>query len=316
MKVVSTAKLNTPIKERLITVFPEVTFFFYENIKEAATELPDTEILLTYGDDLTTKIITKMPKLKWVMVISAGVERLPFTAIKDQGITVTNARGIHKIPMAEYTIAMMLQVTKQTRKLWDSQQQKRWDHSIELVELYGKTIGILGAGAIGAEIANYAKVFQMKTIGLNSDGTPVPGFDEMITMDKIKKLISQSDFIVSVLPSTPNTKGILNKGLFNQMQSHAVFINIGRGETVVEKDLLVALDEGLIAHAVLDVFEKEPLPSDHPFWGMENVTVTPHISGISAQYQMRAMDIFENNLRSFLVGDTELCNVIDLSKGY
>ncbi|RXJ00423.1 D-2-hydroxyacid dehydrogenase [Anaerobacillus alkaliphilus] len=316
MKVVSTAKLKTEIKERLITTFEHIKFCFFKNINDAIDDLVDSDILITYGEDLTGEIIEKMKNLQWIMVISAGVDRLPFEAIKEKKILVTNARGIHKIPMAEYTMAMILQVVKQTRRLLESEQKRNWDRRIQMTELHGKTLGILGAGAIGKEIATFAKVFQMKTVGLNSSGKPVESFDQMVTMKNIDELLSKSDFVVSVLPSTPRTDGLIDKGFFDRMLPHAVFMNIGRGKTVVEKDLLEALREQKIAHAVLDVFEREPLPSDHPFWKMDNVTVTPHISGISPQYQFRAIEIFEKNLQAYLKGSEDFCNVIDVTKGY
>lgn len=316
MKIVSSAKLKTRIKERLISNYPDFEFSFRKDINEAIGDLVEADVFITYGEDLTDEIIVQAKNLKWIMVISAGLDQMPFTTIKEKGILVTNAKGIHKIPMAEYAISMMLQVARQSKKLIKNEQDHIWDRTIPMTELNGKTVGVLGAGAIGTQIAKYAQVFNMKTIGLNRSGTKVESFDEMVTMSTINDLLQQSDFVVSVLPSTPETDGIINSEIFKQMKETSVFINIGRGKSVIEKDLILALEEGEIAHAVLDVFENEPLPSDHPFWDMEKVTITPHLSGISAQYQQRAMEIFEKNLGVFLADRHNYLNVIDLDKGY
>ncbi|OIJ17250.1 D-2-hydroxyacid dehydrogenase [Anaerobacillus alkalilacustris] len=315
MKVVSSANLKTRLKEKLVSTYPEVSFYFYKNIDEGLTELLDADVLITYGEDLTDEIIKKVNSLKWIMVISAGLDMMPFQAIKEKGILVTNARGIHKIPMAEYTIGMMLQVARQTKQLIQNEQDHTWDRRIPMVELNQKTLGILGAGSIGAEIAKYAQVFNMRTIGFNRSGKKVDGFNEIVTIDNLEKLIKESDFIVSVLPSTSMTNGLLNKKLFDLMED-VIFVNIGRGKNVVEKDLISALNQGKVTHAVLDVFVEEPLPKSHPFWDMENVTVTPHLSGISSQYQPRALEIFEENLKLFLKGEKNYLNKINFDRGY
>lgn len=315
MKIVSSANFKTEIKDKLIRTYSGVTFRFFGNIEEAESDLTDADVLITYGEDLTDEIIGKTEKLKWIMVISAGLDLMPFKAIKEKGIIVTNAKGIHKFPMAEYTIGMMLQIARQTKQLIQNEKDHNWDRRVPMMELCGKTVGILGAGTIGTQIAKYAQVFNMRTIGFNRRGKQVEGFEEIVTMENIHKLLKESDFIVSVLPSTPNTNGLINKQLFDQMEN-VIFINIGRGKTVNEEDLVIALNEGRIDHAVLDVFHEEPLPKDHPFWEMEKVTVTPHLSGISSQYHPRALEIFEQNLKVYLAGGDHFLNIIDLEKGY
>ncbi len=316
MKVVFSARLKSNIKAKLITTYPELQFHFLKDIDEAINDLLDADILVTYGEDLTTEIINQVKNLKWIMVISAGLDQMPFEAIQKKGILVTNARGIHKIPMAEYTMTMILQIARKTKQLIYNEQECIWDRTIPMTEIYGSTLGVLGAGAIGTQIAKYAKAFNMKTIGLNQSGQTVENFDEIVTLSNLDKLLRESDYIVSVLPSTPKTNGMLNKSMFAQMKKTAVFINIGRGQTVVEQDLIAALEEGKIAHAVIDVFAKEPLPKGHRLWAMEKVTITPHLSGISMQYQPRAIEIFEKNLTTFLDGGKDFVNMIDLTKGY
>lgn len=316
MKVVSSAKLKRELKENLINNYPDLRFYFFKDMEEAREDLLDADILITYGEDLTNEIIKKVECLKWIMVISAGLDEMPFQSIKEKGILVTNAKGIHKIPMAEYTIAMILQVARQAKKLIENEQSHVWDRRVPTIELSGKTLGILGAGSIGTQIADYARVFNMKIIGFNRGGRKVDGFDEIVTKENLDKLLMKSDFIVSVLPSTPETDGILNKQTFKLMKKTATFINIGRGKNVVEKDLMAALKSGEISHAVLDVFGQEPLSKEHPFWEMNNVTVTPHISGISAKYLPRAIEIFETNLKIFIDSGKNYVNIVNVDRGY
>ncbi|MDR4887555.1 D-2-hydroxyacid dehydrogenase [Fredinandcohnia sp. QZ13] len=318
MRILSTFIPIEEVTENMNKAFPDEEFIYCEDIEKALPELHNADILLTYGEDLTPEHIEMANNLKWIMVISAGLELMPFQAIKEKGILVTNVRGIHKIPMAEYTLSMMLHVTKKNMIIVEQQKSKSWDRltHFPVGELHGKTIGILGVGAIGGEIARLAKAFNMKTIGVNRSGNKHEYIDEMVQFDKLNYICEKADYLVSVLPSTNETKYILNDTHFDRMKKESVFINIGRGDLVKDEVILRAIQSNKIAHAVLDVFEQEPLPSDHPFWTLENVTVTPHISSKSKFYQPRSFEIFEKNLHIFKQGGSEFINKIDLNRGY
>ncbi|WLD93994.1 D-2-hydroxyacid dehydrogenase [Alkalihalobacillus sp. AL-G] len=316
MYILSSAKIRYSIQDRLQEKYPEFTFQFCQGMEEAKVYLDKADILITYGEDLTPELMEQANKLQWIHVISAGLDKMPFQAIEQREILVTNARGIHQTPMAEYTIAMMLQVVRKLPLIHQNQTNKVWDRKLKMDELHGKTLGVLGAGAIGSEIARLAKAFQMTTIGMNRSGKPVDHFDEIITEEHLDNLLVKADFLVSVLPKTESTGAFLMKRHFEMMQDHAVFINIGRGTTVDQYGLIEALKQNQIAHAVLDVMAEEPLPEENPLWEMENVTVTPHISGITPQYQQRAFEQFENNLHVYRTGKGKYINVIDLDRGY
>ncbi|WP_299094662.1 D-2-hydroxyacid dehydrogenase [uncultured Metabacillus sp.] len=317
MIVLSTVKLPNQLKEQLESSFKNVTFYHDQKINEAKDILPKAEIILTYGEDLTDEHIEAATNLKWIMVASAGIEKLPFEQLEKHNIHVTNARGVHAIPMAEYCIAMMLQVSRQASTLMENQKQHKWDRRVQMEELYGKTVYILGAGAIGTAIAKLSNAFGMQVLGMNRDGRAVEYFHNTYSFKEMLVPMGKADFIISVLPSTEQTKGLLTYEAFKRMKEDAVFINIGRGDAVIEGDLIHALNEKQIKHAVLDVFEKEPLNEDHPFWDMENVTVTPHLSGITKNYLPRAMKIFEKNLKAYIEGQvSSMENIISLEKGY
>ncbi|WP_416149048.1 D-2-hydroxyacid dehydrogenase [Salipaludibacillus sp. HK11] len=316
MKVVTSAKIRRDIREQLIKSYSELDFQFHTNIDEAEVDLFDADVLITYGEDLNDEHIYQAKKLKWIMVISAGLDEMPFEAINKQGITVTNAKGIHAIPMAEYTIGMMLQVSRQAKVVIENEYNKKWDRSPTMTELSGKTIGILGAGSIGQEIARLSKAFNMKVIGLNRSGSQVKNFDEIVTKNQLESLLKESDFLVSVLPKIKETNNILGEDEFFQMKKNAILINIGRGNVINEQDLIKALQKEEIQHAVLDVFNEEPLPKENSFWLNEKITVTPHLSGISPQYQPRAFEIFDHNMKVFLGDAEKYINLIDPEKGY
>ncbi|OOE09955.1 D-2-hydroxyacid dehydrogenase [Fictibacillus arsenicus] len=315
--ILSSGRLRDEIKEELKDRFPDEEFRFHNKMKEAEADLDQAEVLISYGEDLSDELVAKAKSLKWIMVISAGLDKMPFKALQEKDILITNARGIHKIPMAEYTISMMLQVSRKVKELMGNQKQHKWDRKVPMTEISGQTIGILGTGAIGSEVARLAKAFHMKTIGYNRSGGSVHNFDAIVNQEEINKLYEESDFIVNVLPSTPLTKGFIGAEAFARMKTSAVFINIGRGTTVAESDLIEALRDKKIHHAVLDVFEKEPLPEENPLWDMDNVTVTPHLSGISPQYQERAIEIFSDNLKLYRNNKlSEMINIIPYDRGY
>ncbi|WP_375088024.1 D-2-hydroxyacid dehydrogenase [Peribacillus sp. RS7] len=314
MLILSTIIPNESIQTKMMDAFPDLNFIYQEGWTDEP--LNEAEILITYGEDLNEEIIGKAANLKWIMVMSAGLELMPFKAIEERGILVTNARGIHKIPMAEYTIGMLLQYEKKLKLLMKNEREELWHRKIEVGEMNGKTMLVLGAGAIGGEVARLGKAFRMTTMGVNRSGKPVDSIDRLYTLDNILEAVPEADYIVSVLPSTDETKGLLQKEHFKAMKETAVFVNIGRGDLINDEVLIEALEAGELAHAILDVFDPEPLGKGHPFWKMENVTVTPHLSSKSGEYLPRTFAIFEKNMREYLKAGKDFINVIDLSRGY
>jgi len=314
--ILFSVKISSKHQQRLQAEFENQTFVFANNKEEMVHDLSEVEIFVTYGNDVTEEFIHKASNLKWVMVLSAGVEELPFDLLKDKGILVTNSRGIHKVQMAEYAISMLLQVCRQEKTLIQNEQDKIWDKRLKLQEITGKTMLITGTGAIGQEVARLAKAFHMKTIGVSRSGHKKDYFDETYTNDNLKKVLPQVDFLVSILPSTTETKGYFDYSHFELMPEHSIFLNMGRGDAVSSDTILKAVRNDEIAHAVLDVFEEEPLPENHPFWEEEKITVTPHISGTSPNYIQRALEIFTKNLENYLEGKNEYINKIDFAKGY
>ncbi|HLS60788.1 MAG TPA: D-2-hydroxyacid dehydrogenase [Virgibacillus sp.] len=316
MTILFSGAVSTRHQDRLQADFPTETFIFRDTMTEAQPFLSEAKVLVTYGEDLTPELMGQAVQLEWIMVMSAGLERMPFKAIEEKQVRVTNARGIHKVPMGEYTISMLLQTYRQEKLISENEGNQIWDKTVRVKEITGKTILIVGAGAIGEEIARLAKAFQMKTWGISRSGRSVKHFDVNEPMENLHTLLPDADFIVSVLPSTVETQHVFTEKEFKLMSEQAVFMNIGRGQAVKSEDLLIAIQQEEIAHAILDVFETEPLPAEHPFWLEKNITVTPHISGVSSEYVTRALEIFTENLRVYQAEENTYLNEIDTNRGY
>ncbi|MBZ4653188.1 MAG: hypothetical protein JG781_526 [Peptococcaceae bacterium] len=316
------AKIMTtfPLKERhlkLIMEMGQLEVKVFPNIREASPYLKNTEILLTYGEDLTPEILSEATNLKWIQVISAGLDKMPFAYLKTRpDILITNARGMHGGPMAEFTIGAILLLARKNVEILENQKKHLWDRSIRVEEIAGATLGIVGVGSIGQTIAKRAKAFDMRVLGLNTDGRPVDGVDIMYARSGLHDLLSQSDYVVVVTPLTPTTRDMFGQAEFKVMKPSAYFINIGRGELVQEEALLKALHEKWIRGALLDVFREEPLPPKSPLWDAPNCVIIPHLSGRSPKYIERAMEIFRYNLSVYLQKQGEFMNVINVHKGY
>lgn len=315
MYILTTAKISAKHLKPLLEEYPQLQIE-YGPIEEIKDKLPQGEILITYGEDLTEDIVRQCTNLKWLMVISAGLDKLPFKQLIEQKILVTNARGIHRNPMAEHAFALILQDTRRLLELWDAQREKFWDSNIRVGELTDSTIVVVGAGAIGEEVARKAKAFDMVTIGVNRSGGPVANFDRIYKWDQLSLALSLADYVVVITPLTNETRGMFGEQEFKVMADNCYFINLARGEVVQEKALIKALENRWIRGAAIDTFCEEPLPSHNPLWKVDNLIITPHMAGKTPHYIKRAMDIFKHNLKVYLTGEGTMKNIVDLSKGY
>lgn len=313
MEILFTFVPKEEMQQSIIAEFPDADFHF---IYKDKSKLPTADIVVTYGEDLDDGDIGKARNLKWIMVVSAGVEKMPHKTIAERGITVSNVRGIHKTPMGESVLGHLLALKRSLPEIYENQRKHKWERKFRSSELFGSTALILGPGAIGSEIGRLLQTFGVKTIGCNRSGKQAEFMDEMISFDKLHAELPEANIIISVLPSTSDTKYLLKLEHFEAMKKDAIFMNFGRGDLVKEETLIEAMKNEMIGHAILDVFEKEPLPEDHPFWKMENIIISPHVSGKSEKYLERAMEIFLPNLRKWLDGDREPTNPVNMEKGY
>jgi phosphoglycerate dehydrogenase-like enzyme len=272
--------------------------------------------LVTLFNPPDAKMIRLASKLRWIQALTAGVDFLPLKEIKKQNIILTSGRGIHKIYITEYAIAAMINLARNFHLVFRNQLKGKWDRSVSQDEIHGCTVGILGLGSIGQEIARKASMLGMRVIGVKYNPCPLQGVDHVYGPMEMKKVFKQSDYIINLLPDTPNTRGLIDKTMFASMKKSASFINLGRGSTVNQADLIDALQTKMIRALVSDVYEKEPLPEESPFWALENVILTPHIAGVSPKYLERAMDIIRHNLQVYVSRSGEMMNVVDQDRGY
>jgi len=315
MYVVTTAKINPRHLKPILEGYSDISIE-YRKIGELREKLPQVEILITYGEDLTGEIVKECTGLKWLMVVSAGVDKLPFAELKAQNVIVTNVKGIHKIPMAEHACALMLQDSRQLIPIVEKQRQSIWEQSIRVRELAGKNLVIVGAGAIGEEIARKAKVFDMNTLGVTRSGRPVPHIDQIFKSQNLIDALSLADYVVVITPLTSETLDMFGEKEFKAMPDGCYFINIARGQVVQDGALVKALTKGWIRGAAVDTFREEPLPSNSPLWNIPNLIITPHIGGRTPKYMERAMDIFKYNFAVYYQGQGQMKNIVDLTKGY
>ncbi len=260
---------------------------------------------------------TSRPHLKWVQLTSAGADRLLNSGFIEEGVTVTTVSGLHATPIGEFIIPSILMFAKGAPKTMRAQVKHEWTRFAPS-ELYGKTVGIVGAGNIGAEAGRLAKAFGCRVLATTRSATErssAPHADVIVPSSELPWLLAESDYVVLSVPLTPETRGMIGERELRSMKPTAVIVNIARGPVIVESDLVRALQEGWIAGAALDVFEQEPLPAESPLWDMENVVLTPHISGGTEIYNQRAVAIFAENLRRYLAGEP-LRNVVDPARGY
>ncbi|MDP6807488.1 MAG: D-2-hydroxyacid dehydrogenase [Desulfobacterales bacterium] len=283
---------------------------------ELKSHLPETVILITLFSGLDTKTIRLASRLKWIQALSTGVDFFPLDEIKRQEIILTNGRGIHKINIAEYAIAAMINLARNFHLMFTNQIRGQWDRSLPQDKIHGKIVGILGLGSIGQEIARKASMLGMHVIGVKCNPHPLEGVNNVYGPTEMAEVFKQSDYVINLLPHTPKTKGQIDKTFFAMMNKSACFINLGRGATVNQDDLINALRTKTIRALVSDVYEEEPLSEDNPLWKLDNVILTPHVAGVSPVYLERAMEIIRHNLHVYISRSGEMMNVVDLTLGY
>ncbi|MCI0777796.1 MAG: D-2-hydroxyacid dehydrogenase [Chloroflexi bacterium] len=242
-----------------------------------------------------------LPNLRWFHTFSAGVDNPAFRTFIDRGVILTNAAGTTAEPIAQYVIAMMLRVVKRMDDWAQAQREKRWEQ-LQTGELTGKTVGIIGVGHIGGEVARLAQAFRMRVIGCRRRARKPRNVDELVSLDRLGELLGQSDFVVLALPLSAQSENLISKAELQAMKSDAWLINISRGNIVDEEALVRALERGEIGGACLDVARNEPLPEESELWTLPNVIITPHNSGWSPLNLERGTELFLENLRRFAAG--------------
>jgi len=335
--VLITAHIGPHWRERLGAISPDLKIEQWSSRSMGAVP----EDLWQEVEILYTSFATPLPSpeqapcLRWVQFYSAGVDSIINCPLVQTPVIFTSASGVHAINMAEYVFTVTLAWFHQFPRLLEWQQRGQWPTSSERSSLFvpgelrGKTIGIVGYGSVGRQVARLANAFGIRVLAMQrgtdhrDHGFLFPGVGDpegtlpnrYYTPDQLLSMLSESDIVVITVPLTSRTRDLFDTTAFQAMKSTAFLVNIARGEVCNETALVRALEEKQIAGAALDVFHQEPLPPDHPLWHLPNVFISPHSAGLTPQYDERAATIFEENLRRYLAGEP-LYNVVDKAWGY
>jgi len=304
--------------EWLRAVAPDVEFIAARDNAAAAAAAARADAVVGF---CSTELLAKGTQIRWIQLMSAGVERcVAIPAVAERGILLTNMQRVAGPVMAEHVMAMTLALARglptylrqQDRGLWDSQTVG----DAGTVALQGKTMLIAGLGGIGTEVARRAHGFDMRIVATRASNRAAPDFVSHVgPPSELLNLVRDADVIVNTLPLTSETTGLFDARMFAAMKSRALFINVGRGGTVVTGELVKALTEKRLGGAGLDVTDPEPLPPDHPLWRAPNVIITPHVSSDSDIGSERHWQIARENLRRYVAGDRML-SVVDVKRGY
>ena len=275
------------------------------------------------------------PRLRWVQLHSAGADRLPGNPLFQREIAFTTASGVHAVVIAEYVLMMTIAWFHRLSNVLSWQQRRQWPPNRERWSLFvprelrGMTMGIVGYGSIGRQVARLAQTFGMRVLAMQrgnehrDGGFVFPGVgdpegdipERYYPPDHLHEMLGECDVVVIALPLTSQTRELFDAAAFAAMKREAFLVNIARGEICDEEALIQALKEQRIAGAALDVFRQEPLPAESPLWTLPNVLLSPHISGFTPAYDERVMQIFSENLRRYLAGEP-LYNLVDKQRGY
>jgi len=305
---------------RLSERYPGLRVVHLQDYSGITAELPDTDIFV--GWSLRPQQLAAAPKLKWLHSTAAGVAQLMYPELRASGIAVTNASGVHTIPIAEHVLGLLLALARrfpsafrhQAARHWG--QQDIWNEPVRPRELRGATLLVVGLGAIGSEVARLARSLGIHVLAVTRSGRPAPELaDRVAPASALDLFLHEADFVVLAAPETAETRCLINAARLAKMKSSAYLVNVARGSLVDEAALVVALRERRIAGAALDVVGEEPLPGSSPLWSLDNCFVTPHLSGASDSLWERQAELLLDNLDRWFSG-RELRNRVDLARGY
>jgi phosphoglycerate dehydrogenase-like enzyme len=305
------------LRDRIFQIAPQCEIVPITAEGEIEGDLGDAEVFFLrwgIGRETFQRLVAQIPNLCWVHTISAGVDHVLLPELAASDAILTNASGIFNTPVAELVLAFMLAVAKRLPEFQQQQQAHRWHH-LGLRALRGSTVGIVGMGEIGTEVARLCRAFGMRVLGLRKHPRPSEHADEILPPECLHDLLGRSDFVVIAAPLTEETQNLVGREELAAMKPEGWLINIGRGAIVDEPALIEALREHRIGGACLDVFSSEPLPEDSPLWDLPNVVITPHNAGSSPHVQEREEELFLDNLRRYVAGEP-LLNVVDKEAGY
>jgi D-2-hydroxyacid dehydrogenase (NADP+) len=267
----------------------------------AAAWRGDVTAVIGKAQSLPESLLNALPRLNWIQALTTGVDPLMAMNLPAH-IAITSARGIHGPQMSELCFMHMLMLLRDYPQMARNQAAAIWERKPQRL-LQGKTVGIVGVGAISTELAARCRVFGMRVVGISDSLKQAEGFEEVLPRSQLQAVAARVDFLVVLVPYSNATHHIINAGVLNAMRPDSYLINIARGAVVDEVALVEVMRQRRIAGAGLDVFATEPLPATSPLWSLPNVIITPHIGGLSDQYAEQLLPLLLHNLRCYVSGD-------------
>ncbi|MCC6174306.1 MAG: D-2-hydroxyacid dehydrogenase [Chloroflexi bacterium] len=276
---------------------------------------PNDRVIGAFGGARIAELLREAPTLSWVQSHGAGIDGLLSPELIESDAVLCNAASIHAVPMAETVMALILAATKRIPEHAVDQHARVW-RRLPKRELRGSTVGIVGLGRIGTEVARLCAAFEARVLGLRRTPPPVPppGVERVYDVAGLPTLLRAADYVVLTLSLNPTSRGLIGSTELQQMKSGAVLVNVARGDVVDEPALVDALREGRLGYACLDTFHQEPLPSDSPLYDLPNVLITPHNSASSPHMEERVLALFLDNLGRLVRGEP-LLNAVDKQRG-
>jgi phosphoglycerate dehydrogenase-like enzyme len=297
-------------RDALREKIPALQFQLFHNKSEVTGDLSEIDVMMMFGIEVRDFMLAGAPRLKWIQSLATGVDHFLRCPSLKPNVLITSGRGIHGPPMREQVVYMMMAISRDAVRAVGDQKAHFWERRLWST-LHGKTAAIAGTGVVGSAIGELLKALGMHVIGITRTPRQTAGFDEMIATDRLVDAARRADYLINMLPASPDNIGLFDAAAFGAMKATAYYISAGRGQTVDEVALLAVLRERRIAGAALEVFQTEPLPADSLFWDLPNVFITPHVGGYVIEYEDFIMPLIVDNMRLFLAGrQGEMRNIV------
>jgi phosphoglycerate dehydrogenase-like enzyme len=281
--------------------FPNVEFHTAHHAEDAEPVVPRVDVVMGLGHHIPRAMIAKAKSLKWIQALTTGTDSLTAPGVLPPHVLLTSTRGVHGPQMSELAFLNMIALQRNFRKMQRNQAERKWEQWNQPI-LEGKTIVVVGLGILAEHFAERCKLFGMTTIGVSGGRASAPHFDEVHRRSALAQVLPRADFLMLLVPYSPETHHLVNRDVLSVMKPTAFLINLARGGVLDEAALVECLQAGKIAGAALDVFSAQPLPSDSPLWTMPNVIITPNVGGRSDEFVRQTMAVVVPNLQAYTEG--------------
>lgn len=311
LNILLTGEIDDQRLAELNAIAPNARLTFFDKNADMEAAIVDADVVAGH---VGKEALSAARQLKWVHTWAAGPNAQLYPEFIQSDVVLTSSKGNGAIPLAEHAMMLMLMLNRNALRWIEGHRNSKWDPFFH-GELNGLTVGIIGAGYSGVDLAGKCKAFHMDVVGLRRHDQPTPNFDKMYTRDQLHEFLAVSDFVVVTAPKTPETMDMLGEAEFKAMKKSAFYICFSRGGIANDDALYRAVDEEWIAGAGLDAQGVEPLPENSPFWTLKNTIITPHNGATTHKTKTRGYEIFRDNLRSYVAGEP-MINVVNKELGY